>query len=671
MKKFIKILFISLGFFTSIYAPDAGVNPFPTQDAYAPKEIDEGELRDLLRSDDFKNALKEFVPEGMVDDFNLSPEEEEEIIQQTLDFSEKMARLTPDEQAAELEKMFKQLPPPPQTPNPESPKPAAPQPAPKATPAAQPKKQPAKLETADAKKLIGKLVKSLEDIEIKFESLPRVTSDILLEQKWVEVRDELPLTISILKRVSNKPELIEKLASQEFSLLRSQIKDLQRELRPQRKKLFIPDTLVTEKLDDDDLSRADMPTAAQKRESKRAVSSIIKTLSRSVQNINYGNKKLLEKYAPAELKKVNDEYKKPEPYRGSRYGSDRGSGYSPYSGSSYRPSYRGGGYSPYSSSSPSSRRTSSDRGGRGSSPQERSGKASKDKKADSTKGSTQSSGKKDTSKKDAKNKKVDNKQDQAFNEIKKQIDTIDKKIKELLDNEFEKTLNDFATLDPTTDENVRERIDTTRRDVQELIAPLVDLEGKISRFDNMVKKSTTEVKDRAKIQLKKYLNEKKNIKKFIELAQNSTTPGALRSISTSPGAADKREVLTQLQKFLEKYKEIGDKLRTFDKFKKKLQKLNDRINQLVTQNQLLTKVRPAQGTIVSTQTKNQLTEALKELDGYLKITKQVEDAYGTKEARPLEGSSKQLLMLLDDDNTPAALSNFKDKAAQTKRALHL
>jgi hypothetical protein len=670
MKNFIKILLISIGFFT-INASDSTINPFPTQDQYAPKEIDQGELRDLLRSDDFKHALKEFVPEGMVDDFNLSPEEEEEIIQQTLDFSEKMARLTPDEQATELEKMFKQLPPPPKAAAPEAPKPIAqPKPIPKQEPI-KPIKRENKLEIADTKKLIEKLVKSLEDVEIKFGSLPRVTADILLEQKWIEVREELPLTISMLKRISKKTQLTEKLASQEFSLLRSQIKDLQKDLYPQRKKLAIQDTLITKTLDDEDLSRADIPTSSQKRDSKRAVISIIKMLSRSVQNINYGNKKLFEKYDPEELKKINAEIKKSDPYQGSQYtSSNRGPGYTPsYEGSSYRPSpYQRGRYS----ASPSSARTSRRGQGRGiDSPGKQSSKTSQGKTDDKTKkGTTAKSDSKKTNAKETK-KKIDNKQEQAFNEVKKHIDEIDEKIKELLDNQFENTLHDFATLDPTNNEDTREKIDTIRRDVQELIAPLVNLEGKISRFDNIIKKSTPEAKDTAKKQFKKHLHDKKNIKKFIDLAQKSTAPTALQTIANSLGATDKKEVLTYLQQFLQKYNEVGDKLRTFDKFKNKLRKLNDKINQLVTQNQLLAKIRPAEGVIISTETKQQLTETFKELDAYLKMTKKVEDGYGKKEVRALDGAAKQFVDILDNEATPASLSSYKDQAARLKHALNL
>ncbi len=672
MKKIIKILLISIGFFT-INASNATINPFPTQDAYAPKEIDEGELRELLRSDDFKHALKEFVPEGMVDDFNLSPEEEAEIIQQTLDFSEKMARLTPDEQATELEKMFKQLPPPPKAVAPEPPKPIAkPKPIQKKEPI-KPIKQESKLEIADTKKLIEKLVKSLEDIEVKFESLPRVTSDILLEQKWIEVREELPLTISMLKRISKKAQLTEKLASQEFSLLRSQIKDLQKDLYPQRKKLAIQDTLITEKLDNEDLSRADIPSASQKRESKRAVSSIIKTLSRSVQNINYGNKKLFEKYAPEELKKINDELKKSEPYRASKYTApERGSGYNPsYGGSSYRRSpYQGGGYS----SSPSSRNAT--RGKTESRLNSSPGKtgatqASKSKANDTQSG--KASNKTAEKKQDANKKKnkVDNKRKQAFNEIKKQIDEVDKKAKELLENQFEDTLVNFATLDPTADADARERIDTTRQNIQELIPQLHDLEGKIGRFDTIAKKSTTEVKDTAKKQLKKQLDEKKNIEKFVKLAKNSTTPTAIQNINGTTGANDKKEVLALLQQFIERYQEIKDKLRTFERFKNKLHKLNDKINQFVTQNQLLAKIRPAEGIVVLAKTKQQLTETLKELDAYLKMTKKVEDGYGKKEARALDGAAKQFIDALDNEATPISLNQFKDNAAQVKRALNL
>ena len=112
MKNFLLLFsFVSfLSIVIPVHAQGAGASPFPSYDAYSQKPVTRGEIEQMLDSPEFKELTEQLMPGMKLD---MSPEERQAIIDDTMRFAEKMESLPPEEQQKELEAMFKQLPPPP------------------------------------------------------------------------------------------------------------------------------------------------------------------------------------------------------------------------------------------------------------------------------------------------------------------------------------------------------------------------------------------------------------------------------------------------------------------------------------------------------------------------------------------------------------------------------
>ncbi|KKP95507.1 MAG: hypothetical protein US13_C0004G0037 [candidate division TM6 bacterium GW2011_GWE2_36_25] len=648
--RFLLILPIMTLFIPSHILSDMA-SPFPVS---GEKPVREDDIREVLHSDEFKQMLEEFAP-GSSASLNLTPEEEEEIIRQTQAFTEKLEGMTEEEQQQEVEKMLRQLPSPQQMQQqePPAPKKETPPAVAKAEPKAAPKSEKIVIDTSDTKKLMGKLVKALEDIELKFESMPRVSKESFLEQKWAEVKEELPMTVSLLKRIEKKSDLLEKLASQEFSLLRSQLKDLYQELQPQRKKLAIPDTAKLKNLNDEDLSRAEPVTKAEKATSKKATEAIIKILSRSIQSINYGNKKLLEKYAPEELKKINEEFKskpKAQPYTPTKsYGRD--AGYAPYYGGSYgRPS---SGYRTPSSSSYGDRQagmpydsSKGAPGDRATSKAEKPGAATEKDKAE--KGLKGAAGEK--------NKKDKKKDKDKVNPVQKALTNIQDHVKNLeervsiafTEEQIQQTMQNFADLDLVEDHDA---INDVRFALLEINPLITKLSGAINKFDEAIKKENAEIKDKNKKLIKELIDRQNKLNTLVKIAETFTKPEAVQLFANS---GEKTTVITLFNDFLKGYQDIIDKLKTFEALQQSLTEYNQKANKFISEKNLVSIL--TDGTaqqLSSTNFKKDLADSLKLLKEYQQNMKKLEDRYGKEKAQEISGAAKNLVDLLGNENIPA------------------
>ena len=85
------------------------------------------------------------------------------------------------------------------------------------------------------------LAESLENIELSFVSLVRVSSDVPVEQKWNSAQTELPFVVALLRNLSVNTELLSKAESVKFKFLQNQIIGLQGVLASQEERLFIPE----------------------------------------------------------------------------------------------------------------------------------------------------------------------------------------------------------------------------------------------------------------------------------------------------------------------------------------------------------------------------------------------------------------------------------------------
>lgn len=660
MKKFIRFLLILpiIALFLPNHILSDMVSPLPLKNE---QPVSEDEIRDLLHSNEFKQMLEEFAP-GASESLNLTPEEEEEIIRQTQAFTEKLEGMTEEEQQQEVEKMLRQLPAPQQAEQkmPQQTQKIEQQPtAPKIETKPALKKEKIVIDTSDTKKLIGKIVKSLEDIEIKFESMPRVSKQSLMEQKWAEVKEELPLTISMLKRIEKKADLLEKLASQEFSLLRSQLKDLYQELQPQRKKLTIPDTAIIKNLSDEDLSRAEPATKSEKKKTKQAVDAIIKILSRSIQNINYGNKKLLEKYAPEELKKINEEFKskaKEQPYSTTKPSR---SDYSPYygGGGSYRRPSSGYYPSGRSTSSPTSSAWGSPGSSEMGSPKKTGTTKGKealkeDKEKETTKDSF-AKGKKESDKDKGKKEKTDP-VEKSLNKIKDLVKDLEEKVQEaFVEGQLEQTMRNFATLDPEEDQDARESINNVRLALSEVNPLITTLAGEISKFNDLIKKAKDEIKDNRKKQIKEYLDHQNKLKLLLSIAEEFTKPDVSQQFAAS---TEKTTVITHLNQFLKSYQDIIDNLKTFEMLQKALVEINEKASKFIVEKNIVSTLNQGTPQQRSAATfKSEFREALKFFQEYQQTMKKLESHYGKEKIKGMSGAANDLANLLESTNIPSEI----------------
>lgn len=663
-----KLLFLFAFFpFFLCFAKKSGevdVSPFPAYDAYSQKPVTKEEISQMLDSPQFRELTEQLMPGTK---FDMTQEEREAIIEDTIRFAEKMESLPPEEQEKELEAMFKQLPvAPPTKPTP------APEPTVKPKPIEQPAAAKLPKETISPKKveslkeLLQKLVKSIEDIELKFESMARVSSDILMEQKWANIKKELPFTVSALKRISNKPELLEKLASQEFKLLYTQVKELHNDLQPHRKKLAIPDTSMLEKLSPTDLSRAKPVTESQKKSSQKAVHNIINILDKSIQNVIYGGKKLLEKYAATELKELEKLLPR-EAIAPSTKTTDTGASSSPYdsrrgsrSGYSGSPSYYRSDYGKQPSG-----RQQQQRGKTSQAAGKKMTDAQKKKQAESEKSALgKETDKKaalgEEGKKGKEKTQIPDKIKKALEELQGTIDDLEKESKKALEENIEATLKNFPQLD-MKEKDIQGQIRTIGLAMQDTNPVVTKLTGKISTFLDTIKNFNTEMQDAHKKLLKEYLQKQPNTQKLVSISKELTK---LKNVVADD--LEKVSFIDYFNTFLSNYQQIIEKLQTVAVLQTNLSEINDKIDKNIKQGKLIEILEKGSAAeLASEKFKQELTLVFDQLGEYQKVAQK--NATSTKSTmRAISGEAQKLVNILDSKNMPVELQT---KAQGIKRQL--
>lgn len=525
--------------------------------------VSEEEVNQFINSEEFE---KLFGP--------MSEEERKQLAQATMQASQELEAMSPQErqkieQQAE-EFMKKQLEAQPEKPEQPLPTPQITQPA--RTPALP---QPTPIKTtapADSSKLssirllVDRTSELIEDIDLKFESLPRVSSDNILENKWFQIKPDIPFAVATLKAIGKKDQLLEKLTSSEYRLLKDQITGLRNELERSSKNLIAPDSGMLSKLSDADAARAQPLTKQEKKQSKRARNRIIELLHQEIPNISFGIKGLLEKYAPEVLKESKVKMPKTRPSRVTSSGGRSGyGGYSGYDGSGYgRGGYGQGGYDGYTPS------YGTDGGDSYTNP-------SRDLSRFDGKYPTRSARKEEDDKDKDKKVALETKEDKAKQETKKDHKTIketkpedfaiplnrefeklDKKIKAEL---FERKTSDAKdkilvgeTLGKlqAKPEPKREDLQTARRTLQEINSLFtVDINKTLTKMLRDIKDDTDENQNAAKQEALKVLHTKKNAKKLMKMA---------KKVAATPAAATASEELKNVRKllvdFLEGYQAV-------------------------------------------------------------------------------------------------------------------
>ncbi|MCL4380353.1 hypothetical protein M1466_02610 [Candidatus Dependentiae bacterium] len=311
MRKSLSLLLIILVIATGSFAatglppsmPGMGSSIFPEGDM---PELDVKELEELT---------KLFFPD-------YDEKQRKELITETQRLDDRMRKMSPEDRIAEQKKMeqelesflTKEL----ETLEQEEKSPVAPV-EPKPAIAEEPKLEQEKVTTqkstippastaalAQAKKKITALLASIAEFRLKISSLARISADVPTEATWARIQPMLNDLVAYATIVRNKEPLLNILVSDEFKTLYNQLQQLSSTLSTQGTQVVIPDTYKLPALDDNEAARATIIDRATKKKSQAAVRTIIATIAGALeqQQLSWSLKRLIQKYAPEELKKV-------------------------------------------------------------------------------------------------------------------------------------------------------------------------------------------------------------------------------------------------------------------------------------------------------------------------------------------------------------------------------
>lgn len=159
------------------------------------------------------------------------------------------------------------------------------------------------------KLLITNIVNNISDIIIKADVLPRVSENRSVETKWLELKSNLSDTKSLLNIINKKEKLLDALLSDESSVLRKNLEDLNKTLRQYNDRLDVPDTAGLRIVFEEE-----KPLEKTHEKSIKILENIVVELHEFIESkqISWGITKLVQKYAPEELKELKkEEVKKP------------------------------------------------------------------------------------------------------------------------------------------------------------------------------------------------------------------------------------------------------------------------------------------------------------------------------------------------------------------------
>lgn len=280
---------------------DAGLSLFP-----------EGDLPELNLKE-LEELTKLFFP-------GEDEEKRKELIEETVKLDQKMRSMSKEERIAEQKKMEQELeqfltqelaaleeeqPP---VVEPKIPEAATELPV---TPGTD-KEKAAKSPTASAqdiaatKKMLKSLLEDIAQFRIKVSSLPRISKDVRVEQQWQQTITPLDEFESFAILIARKEHLLSILASQEFAMLKGQLTTLQQKVHSAINAVIVPDTFMVRAVTDDDTARAGLVDKKTEQQTSTAIKTTVNNLFNAVvsQQLGWSLKRLLQKYAPEELKKV-------------------------------------------------------------------------------------------------------------------------------------------------------------------------------------------------------------------------------------------------------------------------------------------------------------------------------------------------------------------------------
>jgi len=461
--------------------------------------VSRDEIKQVLDSPDFKQLSNMM---GIPID-KMSDAEKEALISETEQFAKQIEQMPPQEQEKLMQDIFSQMP------QAEQVEKKAPEqkpeikPEPKKTPEKETKQKISTQKIETNKELVKKLAKTLEKVELKFDSLLQASPDVDLERNWAGVKGSLPWPLAALHRLTNSQALLERLSSDEYRVLIGQISDLRKQLKPLNKKFKTSDTAKLRNVEGMDAARAELISDQEKEVSKRAATKIIQLLSGGVQPITFGIKGMLERYdrealaeiekiakqkAPAKLPDTKGSMYKSDGSRssGGSHGRDYPSSYGGGYGGYDRP-YTGGGYEPAQGSTSTGDGSSTEPG-----KMYATDKNKKDEMSpESDKTGTSKGGTKDSDKGDKKQSLEPTESQKLYKDCTKKIGELEKLATELLTDENKATLQDAGLKAPT-----EEKTTEITKGLQKINAELEGLPVKrfLAKTENMLEATQKQAK---------------------------------------------------------------------------------------------------------------------------------------------------------------------------------
>lgn len=285
-----------------------------------------------LNPDELRYMAKALFPD-------LSEEEMEAVINETLELDKQIKALPPEQKAEELAKLaeiaeatFAEIEKEYEKELSKKQEPAKPKQGSAAKPALPTAKSTS--ERSDLKNKLISIDTTVASLFLKLGSLLRVSQDAQVEAQWNSYRQDLEDFIVMLKIIIDKDKLLDVMLTDEFKLLKSELLGLEQGLAPLVQAIETSDTLSAKQ----DIQKQ------IKESSKKAVSAVIDLIGKRIiePRVSWSLKALITKYAPEEAKKIPARKDQPaqqrqdmryptgQGYQGGTFKKD--SGYRPYAG---------------------------------------------------------------------------------------------------------------------------------------------------------------------------------------------------------------------------------------------------------------------------------------------------------------------------------------------------
>jgi len=160
---------------------------------------------------------------------------------------------------------------------------------------------------AGVRTLLNEMIHAINNIITKTEAMPRVSTDAHIEQEWFLIKEPLLQARSFMQIIAHNDELIKPLLTDEFKLLKGQLETLRKPL------IHAEQELQTSNTGGLTIVFGEEQSAKTTQATNKALLTILDVVQSYLEEnqLTWGMKRLLQKYAPQELKKEEAKMAKP------------------------------------------------------------------------------------------------------------------------------------------------------------------------------------------------------------------------------------------------------------------------------------------------------------------------------------------------------------------------